>query len=418
MLDCARKTGVFCKKKGHWKAECPEKQHNKDGNAPAVFSGLTFLHTEREESVWSAATWSGQYDEDAAWATGSPGIPPGHLIVDSAAGQACVEWEQKLSTVGLRGVRVHCKMMTLKGVGGTAHPTRSMMVPTMIDGLSGVLQYTVVKEDIPGLLPLSFQEKQGVMINLRTNKLHLPHLRAVVPAHRTQVEHRTIDVTMGLTPVTFRVPGEVSHQFGLSWHQFVMGGTVENSIRDGNDQLVMKDETKDLCRVTESIQKQHGKILKPTSHFTSPHDMVTIYHQDTITGQDNDHLHLTDSHFSEDDQRCDNSSSVSHDTGSFSLSNTISSVDLTTWGPDVRRHDQCGRSMGSTYTTAVVTTRRGLARASQVWQDVRHDRTFNVLTPHLSTTKGSESICHRREPRQLMTLVVRNDDEQEQPAEH
>ena len=60
-----------CKKKGHWKAECPEKQHNKDGTAPAVFLGLTFLHTVGEESVWNAATWSGQCDEDAAWATGS-----------------------------------------------------------------------------------------------------------------------------------------------------------------------------------------------------------------------------------------------------------------------------------------------------------------------------------------------------------
>ena len=79
-------------------------------------------------------------------------------------------------------MRVNSKMMTPKGVGGTAHPTRSMMMPTMIDGLSGVLHYTVVKEDIPGLLPLSFQEKQGAMINLRTNKLHLPHLRAVVPS--------------------------------------------------------------------------------------------------------------------------------------------------------------------------------------------------------------------------------------------
>ena len=137
--------------------------------------------------------------------------------MDSAAGQAligeaaCVKWEQKLSTVGLRGVRVHCKMMTPKGVGGTAHPTRSMMMPTMIDGLPWVLQYTVVEEDIPGLLPLSFQEKHGAMINLRTNKLHLPHLKAVVPMHRTQGGHRTIDVTTGLTPVTFRVPGEVSH---------------------------------------------------------------------------------------------------------------------------------------------------------------------------------------------------------------
>ena len=202
-----------------------------------------------------------------------------------------------------------------------------------------------------------------------------------------------MDVTTGLTPVTFRVPREVSHQFGLSWHQFVMGGTVENSIRDGNDHFVMKDDTKNMCRVMESIQNQHGKISKPTSHFTLPHNMVTIYHQDTITGQDNDHLHVTDSHFSQDDQRCDTSSSLSHDTGSFSLANTISCVDLTTWGPDVGCHNQSGRSICSTYTTSVVTTRRGLARASRVWQDGRHDRTFNALAPHLSTTEGSESIC-------------------------
>ena len=375
--------------------ECPEKQHNKDGTAPAVFSGLTFLHIVNEESVWSAATWSGQHDEDAAWATGSQGIPPGHLIVDSAAGQALigeaarVKCEQKLSSAGLRGVRVDSKMMTPKGVGGTAHPTRSMMMPSMIDGLSGVLQYTVVKEDIPGLLPLSFQEKQGAMINLRTNKLHLPHLKTVVPMHRTQGVHRTIDVTMGLTPVNFRVPGEVSQRFGLSWHQFVMGDTVENSIRDGNDQIVTKDETK-VCVVE--------KNSKPTSHFTPSHNMVTIYHQDTITGQNNDHLHLTDSHFSQDDQGCDDLSSLSHDTRSFSLSNTISSVDLTIWGPDVRCHNQSGRSMGSTDTTAVVTTRIGLARASQVWQDGRHDRTFNVLARHISAAQGSESICQMGKP--------------------
>ena len=316
---------TFRCKKCHWKNECPEKQHNKDGTAPPVFSGLTFLHTVGEESVWNAATWSDQCDEDAAWAIGSPEIPPDHLIVDSAAGQAligeaaCVEWEQKLSTVGLRGVRVNSKVMTPKGVGGTAHPTRSMMMPTMIDGLSGVLHYTVVKEDIPGLLPLSFQEKQGAMINLRTNKLHLPHLRAVVPMHRTQGGHRTIDVTMGLTPVTFRVPEEVSQRFGLSWHQFVMGDTVERSIRSGNDQILTKDETRDVRR---------GRIPKSISHFTPSHNIVTIHHQDTVNRRDNSHPHLTDSHFSHYDQGCNNLSSSSHGTGSFSLSNTISSIDL------------------------------------------------------------------------------------------
>ena len=49
--------------------------------------------------------------------------------------------------------------------------------------------------------------------------------------------------------------------------------------------------------------------------------------------------------------------------------------------------------MGSNDTAAVVTARRGLARASQVWQDGRHDRTFNVLAPHLSATERSESTC-------------------------
>ena len=95
----------------------------------------------------------------------------------------------------------------------------------------------------------------------------------------------------------------------------------------------------------------------------------------------------------QNDQGCDNLSSSSHGTGSFSLSNTISSIDLTNWGPDVRRHDQSGRSMGSTHTNPVITTRRGLARANQVWQHDEYDQTFNVHTRHLSTTKGSESIC-------------------------
>ena len=202
--------------------------------------------------------------------------------------------------------------------------------------------------------------------------------------HRTQGGHRTIDVTMGPTPVTFRVPEEISPRFWLSWHQFVMGDTVESSIRSGNDQTVTKDETRDVCR---------GKISKSISHFTPSHNMVTIHHQDTVNRRDNFHPHLTDSHFSQDDQGCDNLSSSSHGTGSFSLSNTISSIDLTNWGPDVRRHNQSGRSMGSTDTDAVVTTRRRLARASQVWQDDKHDRTFDVHTPHFSTTKGSESIC-------------------------
>ena len=42
--------------------------------------------------------------------------------------------------------------------------------------------------------------------------------------------------------------------------------------------------------------------------------------------------------------------------------------------------------------TAVVSTRGGVARPSQVWQDGRYDRTSDVLAPHLSTTEGGESM--------------------------
>ena len=82
-----------CKKKAHWKAECPDNQHSKDGTAPVVFSGLTLLHTVEEEGDWNAATWGGQSDEDTAWATGFPRVPLGHFTVDSAAGRSWTRFQ-------------------------------------------------------------------------------------------------------------------------------------------------------------------------------------------------------------------------------------------------------------------------------------------------------------------------------------
>ena len=72
------------------------------------------------------------------------------------------------------------------------------------------------------------------MINLCTNKLHLPRLKAVVHMHRTSGGHRTTDVTTGLTPATFRVPEEI----------LVTGSMVENVARDVRDQCVANGETK------------------------------------------------------------------------------------------------------------------------------------------------------------------------------
>ena len=106
-------------------------------------------------------------------ATGSLGVSPQeHLIVDSAAGQASigeaarVRWEQKLNDAGLRGVQVDSKMMTPdRRTPGcvAAHGTRRH----------------------PGTVAIEFSGQAGAMINLCTNKLHLPRLKAVVHMHRT-----------------------------------------------------------------------------------------------------------------------------------------------------------------------------------------------------------------------------------------
>ena len=76
---------------------------------------------------------------------------------------------------------------------------------------------------------------------------------------------------------------------------------------------------------------------------------------------------------------------------------TRSPASISPLGPSVRRHNQGGRSMGSTDITAVVSTRGGVARASQVWQDGRYDRIFDMLAPGLSTTEGANqyAMCAR-----------------------
>ena len=90
---------------------------------------------------------------------GISGNPTGTLDSEQCS-RTIVDWRSRMCQMGAKVERCRSPWCTgslqdddPKGVGGVAHPTRSMMMPTMIDGLPGLLQYTVVEEDIPGLLP-------------------------------------------------------------------------------------------------------------------------------------------------------------------------------------------------------------------------------------------------------------------------
>ena len=52
---------------------CKKSNTTRMGTAPPFFSGLTFLHIVGEESVWNAATWSGQCDGGCSMGDWIPG---------------------------------------------------------------------------------------------------------------------------------------------------------------------------------------------------------------------------------------------------------------------------------------------------------------------------------------------------------
>ena len=74
-----------------------------------------------------------------------------------------------------------------------------------------------------------------------------------------------------------------------------------------------------------------------------------------------------------------------------------------------RTTDGGGRPMGSTDIAAVVPTRGGVARASQIWQGGGDDRIFDVLAPGPSTTEGGELM--RQVGKLLKTPATTHDGE-------
>ena len=126
--------------------------------------------TERREisvhvcdwKIWTATKWGDRLGRGAVLATGTLEVLPGHLIVDNAAGQAMI-WGNSLRQMGTEVEERLSPRRTGSHQDGNSEGSgrRSTSHEINDDALSdrrspGVLQYTVVEEDIPGLLSLSF----------------------------------------------------------------------------------------------------------------------------------------------------------------------------------------------------------------------------------------------------------------------
>ena len=105
-------------------------------------------------------------------------------IVDTAAQEglvgrtALLRLLEELRKQGLKG-HWNGKVSEARGIGGRATSLGTVEVPVGFGGVSGVLELTVVAEDVPLLVPVNLFKALGALIDLEEGLLHLRKVNTV-----------------------------------------------------------------------------------------------------------------------------------------------------------------------------------------------------------------------------------------------
>ena len=130
-------------------------------------------------------------------------VRAGTAVVCTAAGQAVVgarqliEWEHALTHVGLRAIRVDRCLPQARGVGGDGKVKEVVLLPVGIRGHIGIMEFVVLEQDLPPLLPIGFLGMLGATIHLGSltgEKVYFSKLGTSSPLDRLRSGHRTIQV--------------------------------------------------------------------------------------------------------------------------------------------------------------------------------------------------------------------------------
>ncbi|CAK0907048.1 unnamed protein product [Prorocentrum cordatum] len=234
-----------CHKKGHWSRECPEKG---DSTGAAAGSGFALLN-ESEPSYAILASEninsinarglihqvvdrikSEKVEAMSLLVTGSGGI-----VVDTAAGQALIgpqalqRLEKRLGELGFRVVRVKSKHQFARGVGGKTPVQSGLLVPTGIEGKTGIMELDLIEQDVPALMPISMQEQMKAVIDLPKAEMTLRALGVTTSLKRLSSGHRTIAIDKLGSPEDFELPEAVRKRFGLQASDFRLSSS-ENAM--------------------------------------------------------------------------------------------------------------------------------------------------------------------------------------------
>jgi len=128
-------------------------------------------------------------------------LPPGKALADIGACQdiigepALEQLTQALARCGLRVVELSKRPKSATGIGGKATSLKVILVPISMAGEAGVIEVTVLKEDVPFLLSVCLLEFLEAQIDLKKNQMRIGRLGAVVDLERLPSKHRMVSVT-------------------------------------------------------------------------------------------------------------------------------------------------------------------------------------------------------------------------------
>ena len=196
-----------CGVKGHWEEDCKQPPKSKvqgfsylghsQQSGGAAFSFMS-LHTSflTISQVRGAISQVLQNDHDSSsfFLT----LSSGDAILDIGATQdligrvALTALESVLRTAGLRVVDVDAPITVPMGIGGAAEALRTILVPISPGGVPGVLEMTVLKNDIPPLLSVGFLDSLKAKIDLDKNVINLTGIGVRLTMGKLSSGHRTI----------------------------------------------------------------------------------------------------------------------------------------------------------------------------------------------------------------------------------
>ena len=246
-----------CGQVGHWAKECsspPDSYARSKADSMSGKSGFFSASVQKDASV----LWEGLQEHGSVITLGSflrknrheviskstqfCGIAtqPQHGVVDTAAQSGLVgiralqRLEDTLNSHGLC-VAWRDRQAQARGVGGEASVVGVAEVPLGIGGVCGVLECTVVEEDVPLLIPIRLLRDLGAQIDLAKNEMFLKKYEVRVPLEIMPSGHATTGI-VEFGESGWRLPIEAS-QAGLQEQDFKLHGRHHSAMNGSSNRF-------------------------------------------------------------------------------------------------------------------------------------------------------------------------------------